>query len=506
MVSDKHVREGQGRKPDEYAEESDEGTVPKKREKTRVTPVDLVEGKPEAEGKSAARNTSPAQKGQGVATTLQWIGERAKAKPEERFTNLLSHIKEPLLREAYNRLKKDAASGVDDETWQDYGAHLDERLTDLTSRIHRGKYYPQPVKRVLIPKADGKMRPLGIPTLEDKLVQQAVRMVLEPIYEAMFVGLSYGFRPGRSQHDALDALATVITTKKVSWVLDADIQSFFDTIDHEWMQKFIEHRIGDTRLVRLIMKMVRADVMVDGELRAVTEGTPQGGSISPLLANIYLHYAFDLWALNWRKKHARGEVYAVRYADDIVAGFQHEEDGIAMREALADRFAKFGLRLHPEKTRLLEFGRYAIERRERRGLPKPETFNFLGFTHIASVSLEGHKFQLKRHTARKKWQAKLAAVTEELRRRRHAPVPVQHAYVKSVLTGHCRYYAVPTNMSSLQKFGRAIALTWHRSLQRRSQRAKWTKDEWAAFAKKYPLPRPKILHPWPGPRFLARRP
>jgi len=408
-------------------EESDEAIVPKKPAKTRVTPVESVEGRAEAKGKSAVRNAPRAQDRDGALTLLQRLGQRAKERPEERFTNLLSHIKAPLLREAYLRLKPQAAAGVDGVTWAGYGERLDERLLDLQDRVQRGSYHPQPVRRVHIPKGDGKTRPLGIPALEDKIVQQAVRMVLEPIYEAMFVGFSYGFRPKRSAHGALDALAEAIA-RKVNWVLDADIRSFFDTIDHGWMQRFLEHRIGDKRMVRLLMKWMRAGVMEEGEWRAVEEGTPQGGIISPLLANLYLHYALDLWALKWRKRQAHGEVYIVRYADDFVMGFQDERDVRAMREALAERLSSFGLALHPDKTRILEFGRYARERRGRRGLGKPETFDFLGFTHVAGVDRRGC-FQLQRHTSRKKRVAKLRRLSEEAARRRHWLVTEQHRWL-----------------------------------------------------------------------------
>jgi RNA-directed DNA polymerase len=482
-------------------EESDEGMVPRKPAKTRVTPVELVEGRPEAEGKSAARNALPAQKGSSATTAMQRIGERARSHPQERFTNLLNHIKLPLLKQAYERLRKHAASGVDQVTWHEYGERLDDRLADLEGRIHRGNYHPRPVRRVHIPKGDGRTRPLGIPTLEDKIAQQAARMVLEPIYEAMFVGLSYGFRPGRSQHGALDALAEAIE-RKVNWVLDADIRSFFDTIDHGWMQKFLEHRIGDRRMVRLVMKWMRAGVMEEGKLHEVKEGTPQGGIISPLLANIYLHYVMDLWLIDWRKKHARGGVYVVRYADDLVVCFQYQQDALACRAATAERLAKFGLELHSEKTRVLQFGRFATENRERQRR-RPETFDFLGFTHITSVDRRG-RFQLKRRTSRKKRQAKLAALTEECRRRRHIAVTTQHAWLSSVLLGHDRYYGVPTNHRALRQFHRAAERIWHRSLQRRSQRAKWTQPEWCSFAQRFPLPQPKIHHPWPTARFALR--
>jgi RNA-directed DNA polymerase len=503
MVGGRQRREGENPQSAETSsEESDAGMVPKKPAKTRVTPVELVEGRAAAEGKSAARNTSSTQSEQDVTTALQRIGQRAKEKSEERFTNLLTHLQPPLLKQAYLSLRKDAAVGVDEITWHEYGERLDERLDDLVGRIHRGSYHPEPVRRVHIPKGSGQTRSLGIPSLEDKVVQQAVRWVLEPIYEATFIGVSYGFRPGRSQHDALDALAEAIA-RKVNWVLDADIRSFFDTIDHGWMQKFLEHRIGDKRLVRIVMKWMRADVMEKGELRAVEEGTPQGGIISPLLGNIFLHYALDLWVLDWRKKRANGEVYFVRYADDLVMGFQREQDARAMRTEMSERLAKFGLELHPEKTRVIQFGRFAREDRQRQGLSKPETFDFLGFTHIASIDRAG-RFQLKRRTSRKKRRAKLARLRDEVRRRRHDPVPEQHAWISSVLRGHDRYYAVPTNMRALAQFHRAVETLWHRWLQRRSQRGRWSKETRSAFKDRFPLPEPRIHHPWPTQRFAVR--
>jgi group II intron reverse transcriptase/maturase len=503
MVSDRQLREDdKSQVAAATNEESDAAVVPRKSTKTRVTPVELMEGRAAAKGKSAVRNAPPTQGGTGALTFLQQIGERAKQKPKERWTNLLSHIKVPLLKAAYQRLRKDAAAGVDGVTWEEYGAHLDERLLDLQDRIQRGNYHPQPVRRVLIPKGDGKTRPLGLVALEDKVVQQAARMVLEPIYEAEFVGFSYGFRPKRSAHDALDALAEAIG-RKVNWVLDADIRAYFDTIEFGWLQRFIEHRIGDSRMVRLLMKWVKAGVLEEGELHEREEGTPQGAIISPLLANLYLHYVFDLWVQKWRKQPGRGEVYVVRYADDLVMGFQKERDATALLSALTERFASFGLELHPEKTRVLEFGRYARADRERRGLPKPDTFEFLGFTHIASTSREG-KFQLKRRTSRKKRRAKLARLKEECRRRRHWRVVEQHVWLSKVLSGHYRYYGVPTNHSALVQFRRRVARTWHRSLQRRSQRGRWTHEQWQRFEQLFPLPRARIYHPWPDQRFARR--
>ena len=480
--------------------------VPKKSAKTRVMPVESMEGRAAAEGKSVARNTSPTQRGIDVPTTLQRIGQRAKEKSKEKWTHLLTHLRVPLRTEAYQRLRKDAATGVDAVTWAAYGERLDERLRDLEDRIHRGTYHPQPVRRVYIPKGDG-LRPLGIPAREDKVVQQAVRRVLEPIYEAEFLGFSYGFRPGRSPHAALDALATVIDRMDgpVRGVLDADIRSFYDTIDHGWMQRFLEHRIGDTRMVRLLMKWLHAGVMEDGAWRETSQGTPQGGIVSPLLANVYLHYALDLWVTSWRRTQARGAVYLVRYADDFVMGFEVEQDAHAMHAALAERLAKFGLALHPEKTRVIQFGRFAREDRQRQGLPKPATFDFLGFTHIAGVGRTG-RFQLKRRTSRKKRIASQARVKEECRRRRHDPVAAQHRWLVSVLRGHYRYYAVPTNSRALGQFYFHIERMWYRSLQRRSQRGGWTDAQRDAFRRRFPLPQPRILHPWPNQRFAARRP
>lgn len=346
------------------------------------------------------------------------------------------------------------------------------------------------------------MRPLGIPSLEDKIVQQAARMILEPIYEREFLGFSYGFRPGRSSHQALDALAVAIG-KKVDWVLDADIRSFFDTIDHGWMQKFIEHKIADRRMVRLLMKWLHAGVMEDGRLHAVEEGTPQGGNISPLLANIYLHYVLDEWAASWRRTRAHGEMYIVRYADDFVMGFQREQDARAMREALADRLAAFGLELHPDKTRVIRFGRFARRDSPRDGRSRPETFDFLGFTHIVAERPDG-KTTLVRRTSRKKREAKLAALRKQMRKRRDAPPREQQRWLTSVLRGHFNYYGVPSNFAALRSFCRQVRHAWHRQLQRRSQRARWTSAQRDAFDAKYPLPLPRIVHPSPTVRFALR--
>lgn len=486
------------------SEESDAPIVPtcKKSAKARVTPAESMEGRGAAKGKPATASTRRTQ-GRESVSALERVGQRAATDKETRFTNLMCHLKAPLLREAYERLKKQAAPGIDGISWEEYGQDLDARLTDLQDRIHRGSYQPQPVRRVYIPKADGRQRPLGIPAVEDKIVQQAVRMILEPIYEPVFLGFSYGFRPGRSQHDALDALAVVITKGRTNWVLDADIRSFFDTIDHGWMKRFIEHRIADRRLVQLLEKWLHAGVMENGELHEVQEGTPQGGIISPLLANIYLHYVLDLWTHSWRKRHARKHVYIVRYADDFVMGFEDGREARSMLSALRKRLRAFGLELHKDKTRLFRFGRYARERCRALGL-RVETFDFLGFTHIAGVDRKNGWFQLHRRTSRKKRQAKLAELSKELRRRRHEDPRVTHAWLTSVLRGHDNYYGVPTNEQPLQRFRRHLHGAWLRQLQRRSQRARWTEPQRQRFEQRFPLPKPEIRHPWPEHRFEAR--
>ena len=493
------------RNPPEAVEKSDAVVVPEKPGNAVVTPADSVEGRTiAASGKSDPRNASRAPDRALAHTKLDRIGKQASQYKEGKFNNLLSHLKVPLLTLAYERLRKDAAVGVDGVEWAEYGRDLPARLLDLQDRIHRGSYHPQPVRRVFIPKPDGRMRPLGIPALEDKIVQQATKMILEPIYESMFFGCSYGFRPKRSQHDALDALAVAIV-RKVNWVLDADIRSFFDTIDHGWMMKFIEHRIADRRMVRLLMKWLHAGVLEDGTLREVNEGTPQGGIISPLLANIYLHYALDLWVMSWREKRARGEMYFVRYADDFVMCFQMEQDARAMRAALAERLAKFGLELHPDKTRVIRFGRFARQGVERDGRNKPETFVFLGFTHIAGKDRTG-RFALHRRTSSKKRRAKLAAVHEDIRRRVHERTYEQYQWLRSVLEGHYRYYGVPGNTPALSSFRHDIETYWLKRLQRRSQRGRWTRGEVIAHCRRFPLPKPRVAHPWPEKRFARRRP
>ena len=459
-----------------------------------------VEGRSLAKGNTMQQNTPRTQsREECVPSALDRVRQLARKDREVRFTALLHHVTLDSLREAFLALRRDAAPGVDGETWRDYAEEMEERLRDLHGRVHRGVYRAKPSRRVLIPKADGRERALGVVSLEDKIVQRAVVEVLNAIYEEDFLGFSYGFRPKRSPHHALDALAAGIYRKKVNWVLDGDIRGFFDTIDHGWLLRFLEHRIGDPRLLRLIRKWLKAGVMENGKRSSTSAGTPQGATVSPLLANVYLHYVFDLWADQWRRRHARGDVVIVRFADDIVAGFQHRPDAERFEQALRERFAKFQLGLHDGKTRLVEFGRFAAKDRQARGLRKPETFDFLGFTHICGRTRTG-RFLLQRKTMRKRMQAKLREVKSELMRRRHLPIPQQGKWLASVVRGHHGYYAVPTNASAISNFSYTVVRLWHRALSRRSQKGRVPWGRMARLRSRW-IPPARILHPWPEERF-----
>jgi len=436
-----------------------------------------------------------------VTQALNRVRQAARQRKREKFTALLHHITVDALRVAFHALKRKAAAGVDGVTWEDYEADLELRLADLHGRVQRGAYRPQPSRRTYIPKADGKQRPLAIAALEDKIVQGATVMVLNAIYEEDFLGFSYGFRPGRGPHDALDALCVGIDSRKVNWIADADIQNCFGSVSQERLVRFLEHRIGDRRIIRLIQKWLRAGILEDGIVTVDDRGTGQGSVISPLLANIYLHYCFDLWAARWRRREATGDMIVVRYADDLVAGFEREDDARRFLDAMRTRFETFALLLHPEKTRLIEFGRSAAANREKRGLGKPETFNFLGFTFISGKSRKG-KFQIHRKTRRDRMRAKLREVKEQLQRRRHQPIPEQGKWLRQVVMGHFAYYAVPTNSRSLSAFLHHVVDLWRRSLRRRSQRDRMTWDRIAVIANDW-LPKPRILHPWPSQRFAV---
>jgi RNA-directed DNA polymerase len=434
---------------------------------------------------------------------LDRVREAARRDKKLQFTALLHHVTIDMLRCSYYSLKKKAAAGVDRVTWQEYGEGLEERITELHGRIHRGGYRAKPSRRVWIPKADGRQRPLGIAALEDKVVQHAVGTVLNQIWEEDFQGFSYGFRQGSSQQNALDALYVGITQKKVNWVLDLDIKSLFDKIEHDWMIRFLQHRVADQRIVRLIRKWLKAGVVEDGRWFETKEGTPQGAVISPILANLYLHHVLDIWAKVWREKVAQGDMIIVRYADDAVLGFQYREDAERFLRQLRERVRKFGLELHPDKTRLIEFGRYAAERRGKRGEGKPETFNFLGFTHICGRSRQTGYFTVYRKTIAKRLAAKLKDIGQKLRQRMHESTKTTTRWLKSVVRGYFQYHAVPGNEQRLRIFRKEVLRYWLRALRRRSQRSNWT---WERFQERlgHQLPAVTIMHPYPDVRFAAR--
>jgi RNA-directed DNA polymerase len=466
--------------------------------------AERVEQRAGTKGNTGQPHTRRTQRRGSVSQGLDRVRHAARQEKKEKFTALLHHLTIDLMRDAFLALKRHAAPGVDGVTWQDYEVGLEDNLLDLHARVHRGTYRALPVRRRFIPKPGGKQRPLGIAALEDKIVQRATVTVLNAIYEEDFLGFSYGFRPGRSQHDALDALSVAISGTPVNWILDADIRGFFDSVSQEWMVRFLEHRIGDERVIRLVRKWLKAGVLEDGNWSVSEMGTPQGAVASPLLANVYLHYVFDLWAHQWRRREATGNVVVVRYADDIVAGFEHEADARRFWDAMRTRFEQFALGLHEEKTRLLEFGRHAAVRRQRRGLGKPETFTFLGFTFICGKSRRG-AFQLQRKTRRDRMRAKLREIKEQLRERMHHAIPEQGRWLKAVVTGFFAYHAVPTNARALDAFRHHVTGLWRRTLRRRSQKTHMTWQRMTHLAAAW-LPPPRILHPWPDQRFAVKHP
>jgi RNA-directed DNA polymerase len=439
-----------------------------------------------------------------VSPGLDRVRQAARAEKETRFTALLHHLDVDLLRWAYHQLKRDAAVGIDEMTWAAYGDGLEARVTELDGRVHRGAYRAQPSRRHDIANPDGRQRPLAIAALEDKIVQRALVEVLNAIYEEEFLGFSYGFRPGRGQHDALDALVVAIETRKVNWILDADIRSFSDTVSHDWLLRFLEQRIGDRRVLRLIGKWLTVGVVENTVRIPATMGTPQGAVISPLLANVYLHYVLDLWVTEWRQRHARGAVVVVRYADDTVMGFEHRTEAIRFLADLETRMAEYALALHPDKTRLIEFGRFAAATRKARGLGKPEPFDFLGFTHICGRTRKG-RFQVRRRSRRDRMRAKLQAIKQERRRRMHAPVAEQGKWLASVVRGYFRYHGVPNNGAALAAFRHHVIDLWRGVLRRRSDKDQSTRDRINRLAAWW-LPRPRICHPWPDRRFAVTHP
>jgi len=486
--------------------ESHSGVVPMKRSNEgQGGPKEIAEGRPLTKENAEEPNPHRTPSRESGPSGLDRVRQAAKGDKQMRFTALLHHVNVELLCGSYYNLKRRAAAGVDGVTWEEYGNGLEERLADLHGRIHRGAYQAKPSRRVWIPKSDGRERPLGIAALEDKIVQAAVVRVLNQIWEEDFVDFSYGFRSGRSQHDGLDALYVGITGKKVNYVVDLDIRSFFDKVEHGHMEKFVRHRIGDERIVRLILKWMKAGVVEDGKWFETEEGTPQGAVISPLLANLYLHHVLDLWVMAWQRKVARGDMIAVRYADDAVLGFQHREDAEKFLEQLQERVRKFGLELHPEKTRLIEFGRYAAERRAKHGEGKPETFNFLGFTHICGKNHVTGYFQVYRKTIGKRMAAKLKQIRRKLRQGLHERTKDIGKWLQSVVRGYFQYHAVPRNEERLKAFRHEVLRMWLWQLRRRSQRHRWS---WERFQERlgHLIPEVEILHPYPEVRYAWNHP
>ncbi len=486
-------------------EESDSVIVAMKpTNKAEQSVAEPVEPRTETKGNADQQSTRRAQDRASVSQALERVRQAARQRKKERFTSLLHHVDPAMLRTAFYAMKRDAAPGVDGMTWETYEQDLDRRIETLHARVQAGTYRALPSRRSYIPKEDGSKRPLAVAALEDKIVQRAVAAVLSAIHEEDFLGFSYGFRPNRSQHDALDAVIVGISSKKVNYILDADIRSFFTEVSQQWVVRFLEHRIGDKRIIRLVQKWLRSGILEDGIVTIEEKGTGQGSVISPLLSNIYLHYVFDLWAERWRRREATGDMIMVRYADDTVVGFQHESDARRFRDAMRDRLREFSLSLHPEKTRLIEFGRFAAQNCKRRGRSKPETFKFLGFVLICDKSRRGD-FRIRRKSRRDRMCAKLREIKEGLRHRMHRPIPETGKWLAQIVAGYFAYHAVPTNSPALSAFRYHVLVLWHRQLCRRSQRARVLWTRMTKLADEF-LPPPRILHPWPSVRFAVRHP
>lgn len=488
------------------SEESDHVIVPVNlSNKDGLPSAERGEGSAWTKENASPSRTCPTQRGTGVSQGLAGVRKVARERKREKFTALLHHLTIDLLRDSFSTLKRHAAPGVDGVPWQTYETGLEERLANLHRRVHRGTYRAQPARRVYIPKSDGGQRPLGIAALEDKIVQQAVVTLLNQIYEEDFVGFSSGFRPGRSPHQALDALSVALTRKRVNYVLEYDIRACFDNVSHEWLVKFLQHRVGDPRVLRLIQRWLRAGVSEDGQWSEATAGVPQGAVASPLLANVYLHYVFDLWVDAWRKKGAQGNVVVVRYADDGVVGFEHREDAERFLVDLQARFRQFGLEVHPDKTRLIEFGPHAIANRKQRGEGKPETFDFLGFTHICERHRKTGSCIVRRKTARKRMVAKLKALQQQLRQRRHEPIAETGQWLGSIVQGYFNYHAVPGNTRTLGTFRRRVLRLWRRQLCLRTQKTRLNWRRFKVLIHRW-IPTQRILHPFPSVRFDAMHP
>jgi len=483
---------------------SSDPTAAKPTNKAEQSAAEPVEPRTGTKGNVGQQSTRRAQDRESVSQALERVRQAARQGKKEKFTSLLHHVDTAMLRTAFYAMERDAAPGVDGMTWETYERDLDRRIEELYARVKSGAYRALPSRRSYIPKEDGSKRPLAVMALEDKIVQRATAAVLSAIHGEDFLGFSYGFRPKRSQHDALDALIVGISSKKVNFILDADIRSFFTEVSQEWVVRFLEHRIGDTRILRLVQKWLRAGVLEDGIVTIEEKGTGQGSVISPLLSNVYLHYVFDLWAERWRRREATGDMIMIRYADDLVVGFQHESDARRFWDAMRDRLREFSLSLHPDKTRLIEFGRFAAQNCKKRGRAKPETFKFLGFVLICDKSRRGD-FRIRRKSRRDRMHAKLREIKEALRQRTNRPIPETGKWLAQVVSGYFAYHAVPTNGLALTAFRYHVTMLWHRQLCRRSQRARLVWTRMAKLADEF-LPKPQILHPWPSVRFAVRHP
>jgi len=498
------VKEQSRRTDVDATRESDGAVVPKMSSNNGIpVPAETAEERASTKRNVDQKAARASQHGERASIGLAGVRQKAIEDRMLRFTNLKHHLTPELLWASFYRLNRHAAPGLDGMRWSDYAKDLDSRLADLHDRLRTERYRATPVLRTYIAKTNGGQRPLGKTCVEDKIVQQAVVTVLMAVYDADMYGFSYGFRPEKSPHMALDALAVAISRRKVNWIVDADVQSFFDEIPHDELLRLIDLRIGDRWLQRLILKWLKTGYSEEGVIHRSNRGTPQGSVISPLLANIYLHYVLDDWVHHRRKTVDEGDVAIVRYADDFVLGFQHRHVAEAYLIALRERFAAFGLRLHPDKTRLLEFGRYASSDRRRRGQGKPETFDFLGFTHICSTNRKGW-FLLRRHTVRTRLRRKVKEVLENLRKRMHRPVHETGGWLGSIIRGFVNYYGVPTNNSAISAFRDLLAKEWIKVLRRRSQKGRgmtWVKHR--QIVDRY-LPHARICHPFPNVRFDAR--
>jgi group II intron reverse transcriptase/maturase len=445
---------------------------------------------------SACRTDTPAARSDGerVETKLRRIAVKARSEPRFVFTSLFHLMNTELLRACFDRLRRDAATGMDGMSKEMYGEELEERLEDLEARLHRLGYRPLPSRRTYIPKPGSvKGRPLGIPAVEDKIVQAGLAAILGPIYEADFIDDSYGFRPGRSCHDALRALSHTVESGRVNWIVEADIKGFFDHVRHEWLMKFLGHRIHDKRVLRYIERFLKAGVMEDEAFQHTDEGTPQGGVISPLLANVYLHYALDLWFERRFRKSCRGYARLIRYADDFVVCFERRDEAERFHAQMQERLAQFALETEPSKTKVLAFGPRAADEARRQGCGKPETFDFLGFTHYCSRSRNGRRFRMKRTTARKKFRAKLAAYQAWLKANRSRLTNRQlWETTRAKLRGHFVYYGVTDNWRAMNRYAfevRRLLLKW---LNRKGGQRRMNWEKFNQMNRLFPLPTPRI--------------